>query len=162
MFADSCLFRVCNFPLLQGNAANALTEPNTAVLSVTMAKKYFGNNDAIGRTVKLDNDKLYKVTAVMKDIPANTHFKSDMFLSMSSLEDSREDNWGSSNYATYIVLKPGANIDQLSKTITQSFIKHFSAVLKQYLNTTWEEFEKENPTLLITEGESCSVEGNCN
>ncbi len=142
LFADSSLLRVFNFPLLQGNAAKALTEPNSAVMSETMAKKYFGNNDAIGRSIKLDNDKLYKVTAVMKNIPANTHFKSDMFLSMSSLEDSREDNWGSTNYSTYIVLKPGANIDQLSKTITQSFIKHFSAVLKQYLNTTWEEFAK--------------------
>ncbi len=142
LFADSSLFRVFNFPLLQGNAATALTEPNTAVMSVTMAKKYFGISDAIGRTIKLDNDKLYKITAVMKDIPANTHFKCDMFLSMASVEDSRADNWGSTNYATYLVLKEGTNTEQFSKTMTQSFIKHFSAVLKQYLNTTWEEFTK--------------------
>ncbi|MEP6845886.1 MAG: ABC transporter permease, partial [Panacibacter sp.] len=142
LFADSSLFRVFNFPLLQGNAGNALTEPNTAVMSATMSKKYFGNSDAIGRTIKLDNDKLYKITAVMNDIPANTHFKCEIFLSMSSLEDSREDNWGSTNFATYLVLKPGANIDQLSKTMTQSFIKHFGAILKQYLNTNWEEFTK--------------------
>ncbi len=142
LFADSSLFRVFNFPLLEGSAATALTEPNAVIMSATMAKKYFGNSDAIGRSIKLDNGKLYKVTAVMKDIPANTHFKCDMFLSMASLEDSRQENWGNTSYITYLVLKPGTNIDQFSRTMTQSFIKHFSHVLQQYLNTTWEDFTK--------------------
>ena len=106
LFADSTLFHLFNFPLITGNKTSALKEPGSAVMSKTMAKKYFANANPIGKTIKLDNDKLYAVTAIMKDIPANTHFKCDMFLSMASVEDSRAANWGSTNYQTYLLLKP--------------------------------------------------------
>jgi putative ABC transport system permease protein len=142
LFADSTLFEVFNFKLLQGNPFNALKAPGAAIVSATTAKKYFGNSDPMGRTIKLDNDKLYSVTGVMADIPSNTHFKADIFLSMASFEDSRIDNWGSTNYQTYLVLKRGADPKKLSATVTDLFIKNFSFVLKQYLNTTWEGFTK--------------------
>jgi putative ABC transport system permease protein len=142
LFADSTLFRVFSFPLKVGNPETALREPKSVVVSETVARKYFGAQDPLGKALQFDNKEFYKVTGVMADLPRNTHFQADFFISMSSLEESREDNWGSTNFATYFTLRPGSDEAAWSRKANDLFVQRFSVVLKQFLSTTWEEFTK--------------------
>lgn len=139
-FADSTVFTLFNFPLIDGDPESALAAPNTAVISETLAKKYFGSTPAIGKMFKLDNDKLFRITAIMKDLPSNTTVQCNLFLSMAGDEDSKLPNWGSMNYSTFIQTRPGTDITALQSSITDLFIKNFGEVLQKYLNTTWEDF----------------------
>jgi putative ABC transport system permease protein len=72
--ADSTVFDVFSFKLLQGDKKTALREPFSIVLTKSMAKKYFGDEDPVGQTLKMDYDN-YKVTGVMDDVPENSHFR---------------------------------------------------------------------------------------
>ena len=85
---DSTLFDVFTIPVIAGDAKTALNEPNTVVISESAAKKYFATTDVIGKNIETDdNDKtLYKVTAVIKDIPHNSHFTFDMHFSMDNFQ----------------------------------------------------------------------------
>jgi putative ABC transport system permease protein len=84
-YADSSVFTVFSFPLIKGNPAKVFDAPYTMVLSEAAAKKYFGTTDCLGKTLTPDGKIIATVTGVMKDIPQNSHFRTDIFLSMSSL-----------------------------------------------------------------------------
>ena len=89
---------------MEGNA-QALYEPNSIVISKTLAEKYFGKNtQAVGKTLRTVYD-LYKVTGVIEDVPRNAHIRYDMLISMSSNKNRGGDNWGNFNYFTYVLLK---------------------------------------------------------
>ena len=77
-WADSGFFEIFTFPLVSGNPFTALTEPRSMVISEKMAKKYFGNENPMGRTLKVFTDSVdYRITGVMKDIP-DIHFNTDV------------------------------------------------------------------------------------
>ncbi len=116
-YADSTFFHVFSFPLLKGNPDKALTEPNSVILTRSMAKKYFDSEDIIGKTIKVNNDAAYTITGLMEDVPTNSTLKLDFIASFSSLPASREAIWWTANYETYIVLAPQTNVASLvSKT----------------------------------------------
>lgn len=108
-YADSTFFQVFSFPLLKGNPDKALTEPNTVILTRSMAKKYFNSEDIIGKTIQVNNDTEYSITGLMEDVPANSTLKFDFIASFSSLPASRETIWWTANYETYVVLAPETN-----------------------------------------------------
>ncbi|MGN6618162.1 MAG: ABC transporter permease [Ilyomonas sp.] len=86
---DSTFFRVFTLPAIEGDTKNALDEPNTVVITESAAKKYFGTVNALGKTIETkDNDKLipYKITAVLKDIPENSHFHFYFLFSMKNVD----------------------------------------------------------------------------
>jgi putative ABC transport system permease protein len=125
--ADSTLFDVFTLPAIIGDTKTALTEPNTVVLTKTAAKRYFGSAElAIGEMLETDdNDKtLYKVTAVIEDIPKNSHFNFDFFFSMANV-DYNFGNFLSHNFHTYVLLKEGTDY--------KAFNKNFVAVIDKYL-----------------------------
>ncbi len=116
-YADSTFFEVFSFDLLSGNPDKALTEPNTVVLTQTSAKKYFGSEDPLGKTIQVNNKTEYLVTGVMEDVPSHSYLQFDFIGSFSSLGASREQIWWSANYETYVLLAPGSDIASLtSKT----------------------------------------------
>lgn len=124
--ADSTLFDVFTLPVVSGNVHTALDEPNTVVISESMAQKYFGSTDVIGKTIETSENgsTLYKVTAVIKDMPRNSHFTIDFFFSM----DNVDYQWGnhlSQNFQTYVVLQKG--------TRPREFEKNFSAYIEKYV-----------------------------
>src|SRR3954463_3476481 len=85
VLADSTLFNVFDFPLVEGDKNTALKEPMSIVLSETTAKKYFGNTNALGKQLLLTGSAINAtVTGLMKDIPANSQIHADMIVSMSS------------------------------------------------------------------------------
>jgi putative ABC transport system permease protein len=113
IYGSQGMFEVFGIKLLEGNVSNALTEPNTMVISKSSADKYFPNESPVGQTLIVDNTEHYKVTGVFADFPVNTHFKFDFVFSMEGLEEAKADNWLSNNFNTYILLKEGATPQDL-------------------------------------------------
>jgi putative ABC transport system permease protein len=74
-FAGPSVFAIFDFPLVEGNPETALSEPFAAVLSEELARKYFGTPDAVGRTIRLWDTLLVRITGVMKDVPENSHLR---------------------------------------------------------------------------------------
>ena len=113
MYADSTLFDIFDFPLIHGDPHTALREPNSIVLSETTARKYFGDTDPVGQHLLLSAEKLNTtVTGVMKDIPANSQIKADLFVSMSTRKHTVPDMdkfWSGFGFTSYLLLKPHAN-----------------------------------------------------
>lgn len=115
---DSDFFNVFDFKLLQGDANNVLKDPFTIVLSETAAKKYFGNQNPVGQTLKImDEGYIATVTGLMEDIPENSHINADMVLSMTTytkdLDRELDNQWSSYDAASYILLAENTNIKQL-------------------------------------------------
>lgn len=116
LYADPAFFNMFSFPLIAGNAATVLSGPNMIVLSETMARKYFGTTDIVGKTLKINNRKEYQVTGVAIAPPANTHLKFDFIASYASL--GKNDTWNSANDYTYIQLAGNTTASALQGRLT--------------------------------------------
>jgi putative ABC transport system permease protein len=118
VWADSALFHVFDFKLIEGNPATALKDQLSVVLSETTAKKYFGKQNPLGQTLLLTGDALpAKVTGVMKDIPENSQIKADMFLSMTTITQRFapriDSQWGNYGASAYLLLRPHTDAKKL-------------------------------------------------
>lgn len=123
--ADSSIFTVFNFPFAKGNAANAFKELKSVVFTETAAKKYFGDEDPIGKRVEIDPMGPHMVTGVIKDVPSNSHFKFDFLISTRTIGGGDIDqNWGFYNFYTYIKLKPNTSIASVEPKIKALFKKN--------------------------------------
>lgn len=117
-WVDSNFFSVFSFKALHGNLARALNKPNTLVIAESIAKRYFGGEDPIGKVLTINNTREYEVAAVMADVPANSTFHFDMATSIYSNKDLDESiRWDNPDYATYLLLQPNANKMALEKKI---------------------------------------------
>ncbi|MEO5783154.1 MAG: ABC transporter permease [Ginsengibacter sp.] len=132
-YADSTVFNIFTCKFIEGDAAHALNEANTIVISRTLAKKYFGNAPAVGKTLKTVYD-LYKVTAVIEDVPRNSHIRFDMLISASSLKPNQygQDSWGNFNNFTYVLLKPGTSAAAFEKKLLPLYDKYMAPFFAQY------------------------------
>ena len=144
VFADSTFFDVFTFPVIAGNAQTALDKPNTIVVSESAARRYFGTVDVVGKSLEIGlRDKiLYNVTAVYKDMPANSHFHFNMILSMDNVEYNFG-NFLSNNFQTYIVLKEGTDYKAFEKKFDEVVVKHILPQAKQLMQiNSMDEFKK--------------------
>ncbi len=138
---DSTLFDVFTLPLIAGNAKTALTDPTSIVITDKIAEKYFNTTDVVGKTLVINDTSTYKVTAVMKAIPQQSHFNFDFFVPMNS-EESRKGNWLSNNFSTYIVLKDGADPRNLENQFDAVVNKYAGPQAQSLLNASMEELKK--------------------
>ncbi len=141
LFADSTLFELFSFPLVAGNPKLVLSEPNSIVISETAAKRHFANQNPIGQVLNLDNKKDYKITGVMQDIPQNSHFRADFFVSMRSL-DYPWNSFLSNNFQTYILLQKGANPAAFDSYFNQIVQKYVSPELFKAMGSTVNDLTK--------------------
>jgi putative ABC transport system permease protein len=134
-YADSTLFNIFTVKFVEGNAANALNQPNSIVISKTLAEKYFGKNTpAVGKTMKTVYD-LYKVTGVFEDVPKNSHLIYDMLISMTTIlkgPHNDGDNWGNFNNFTYVLLKPGVSAEAFEKKLLPMYDKYMAPIFAKY------------------------------
>lgn len=142
IYTDSTLFDVFTLPVVDGDAATALKEPKSMVITETLARKYFNQTKVVGKTLQLDDKDHYKITAVIKDIPAQSHFRFDVFLPLAGVNESRENNWISNNFNTYIVLKEGADPKALESQFDALVKKYIGPQVKAFLNIDMAEFER--------------------
>lgn len=127
-FMDSTAFDVFSLEVIKGDAKTALTAPFSMVMTASTAIRYFGNEDPIGRTLKgsdspgRSNAGDYTVTAVIADVPSNSHFTFNMLLSLSTFKQSRPDvfdNWGYVDFYTYFLVNENFDKDAFDKKIPQ-------------------------------------------
>lgn len=113
-YADSTFFNMLGLKLLYGDEKSALVEPNTLVMTKTAAEKHFPVDQALGKTVVLNDQDVYTVTGVVEDLPENSFLKDrGLLLSMAGYEDSRQAEWGNHNYYTLIKLLPGTKVENI-------------------------------------------------
>jgi len=117
-YADSDFFHIFSFRLVEGNPAIVLNAPHQLVITESMAKKYFGKEDPMGKILFVANSDNYTVTGVVQDAPANSQMKFDFIGSFSSLSASKYEEWGTANYITYFLLNHKDQIPQLQHQIT--------------------------------------------
>ncbi|HCZ34526.1 MAG TPA: hypothetical protein DHV26_01205 [Cytophagales bacterium] len=120
-FADSTLFNVFDFSLSSGNPATALADKNSIIITNELAKKYFNNEDPVGKTLRLNNLIDLKVTGILNKMPSNSHFVADAFITFSSLDvslgEKRLTHWGWMDHYTYILLTKGSTPHQLEEKL---------------------------------------------
>jgi putative ABC transport system permease protein len=122
--ADSSLFTVFNFPFICGNATDAFKQLKSIVLTETAAKKYFGNEDPLGKTIEIEQMGPYIVSGVIRDIPANSHFTFNFVISTRTLDGNLDQNWGFYNFYTYIRLKKNTTIASVEPKIKALYKKY--------------------------------------
>lgn len=110
VYAESDLFDVFTLRVIDGSPTSSLSEPNCAVITESTARKYFNRTNVVGESITINDSGLYRVTAVIKDIPAQSHFNYDFFLSYSSVPESQINGWGYSGIHNYVLVKPTVSI----------------------------------------------------
>ncbi|MFC1724780.1 ABC transporter permease [candidate division KSB1 bacterium] len=131
-FADQSIFNIFSFNLKKGSPESALKEPRSIVLTEKMAKKYFGNENPIGKTLTIWETRVFTVTGILQDIPPNSHFAFDFLASWNSfnIKDGRTaaagktGNWMHLNYYTYILLDKNSSPENLGIKIEDYLRKY--------------------------------------
>jgi putative ABC transport system permease protein len=144
MYADSTFFDMFSFQLLKGNPQYALSGPNVVLFTQSAAKKYFGNDDPIGKIIKVgSNETPYQVTGVIEDCPSNSQIKYDFLASFSSLGVTQEDTYWDANYTTYLLLKDKSSIASLQAKIPGFMKKEMATTMTggDYINYKLEPFK---------------------
>ncbi|WP_337043934.1 FtsX-like permease family protein [Emticicia sp. 17c] len=140
-YADSTLFSVFDFKPLAGDLSTALNEPNAIVLTRTQALKFYNSTNIVGQSFVTDRTT-YKVTAVIDDIPKQSHFNFDVFIPMSGDNESKTTTWLSENYNTYIVVRKDANLAALQAKMYKLNHERIGLELKAVINQSLEDFLK--------------------
>jgi len=141
LFADSTFFDIFSFKLLKGDPKTALTKPNNIVMTETGAKKYFGNDNPMGKLLRVESDTaLYEVVGLMEDPPENSHFHFDLLGSMARIGQSRNTFWVSHNFYTYIQLEPGTDPEAFTAKMQSMIDKYVGPQIEQALGINMEEF----------------------
>lgn len=133
-FADKAIFNVFDFKFVSGNSGKALLKPNQIAISETIAKKYFDDENPIGKTITYQNSDEFEISAVFKDLPANSHFHSDFIAPMSFIlnywdktlgTNGRHNNWYWNGTWTYVLLNEKVSAENLKKKIPEFVQKYF-------------------------------------
>ena len=143
IFADSTMFDVFTLPMIAGNPKTALVDPRSVVITEKMAKKYFNSTDVVGKSLVYNDTGNLKITGVIKDIPKQSHFNFDFFVSINgSLQAWEINNWLSHNLNTYVLLDKNADPKKLNAQLDAFTIKYLEPQVKQVLNTDMKDFKK--------------------
>ncbi len=108
MYADSTVFDIFSYRMLLGDPETALTKPNSMVVTVSFAEKYFGTENPMGQSLTIDNQEEYVVTGLLEDIPQNSHFTFSFLISMVSDKSGLSDNWARYQFYTYLLIVENA------------------------------------------------------
>jgi putative ABC transport system permease protein len=136
VYADSTIFDVFTLPLIAGNPHTALTHANDMVISESMARKYFGTTDVLGKTLHINNTKDYTITGVMKDMRGNSHFHANFINAMTELDFSRASNWLNNGMATYFVVRPGTTAEEAGRIVNEITGKYIVPEALAFVHST--------------------------
>lgn len=134
-FADSTYFKVFDHRFIAGDPKTALDGPGKMVITASTAKKYFGDEDALGKMIRFEGKHDLSVSAIIEDVPSNSHFKFDFLASFNSLKTVSsfgipENNWYWNPVWTYVLLKKKENAAMLEKQMPFFVDKYYHPSLK--------------------------------
>jgi putative ABC transport system permease protein len=130
---DGSFFNLFSYPLISGDPQKCLSEANTIVISQTLAKKYFGSNDPLSKTLTLNSELPLKVTGVLRDVPENSHLKFDALISFNTLgKEFGYTEWKFPEFYNYILLAPGADPKKLEAKFPAFVEKYLGEIMKEF------------------------------
>jgi len=143
-FVDTTFFDIFSFPLIKGNPETALKNPQSVIISQNVAKKYFGDNDPIGKTLELENSLELTVTGVSQETPHNSHFKFDILIPLLNISDifkSLGINWSWKGWYwnpvhTYMILPERYNPIQFNEELSTFVQKNFPERFRKNVTLT--------------------------
>jgi putative ABC transport system permease protein len=142
--ADSSFFNFFSIPVLKGDPQNLLNAPRKAVLSESTARKIFGDENPIDKTIKIGSDSIrYTVSGVMRDIPGNTHFEANILTSFMTNPRSNNPIWMNNSFSTYFLLKPNTSYKTVDEKFPGLLKKYVGPELQQYMGLSIEDLEKQ-------------------
>ena len=132
-YCDSNIFKVFTYNFIDGDPKTALVEPNSMVLTQSIAEKFFGKNQGIvGRSLQNDKGDVYKITGVIKDVPKNSHILFNILISISSLPKDFGNSWGQFGFFNYVLLRPNVNAASFEKKLLPVYDKYLAPLFAQY------------------------------
>jgi len=137
--ADSTLFDVLTIPLAEGDPTTALAKPNAMIISQEAARRYFGDGEALGKTLKVDNRTEYEITGVMTPVVERSHFRPTLIGSFVTNERSKSTEWLSNTIYTYIRLDPEADPEEVDARLVAILRKYVAPRIEQVLGGSWED-----------------------
>lgn len=144
MWADSTYFDVFAVNFIQGDPNSALSRPESVVLTQSTARKYFGDEDPMGKIINADRNRDYLVTGVIEDPPATTHFHYDFLGSLSTYNFTRNDNrWISNNYYTYIMLNESATMAGVEDKFEALITKYAVPQIEQAVGVPYSQLQEQ-------------------
>ncbi len=139
-FADPNFFKVFSYKFLKGDPATALQLPNTVVITKEIAARFFGNEEPLGKILNYSEGGLFKVTAVVEQLPSNAHFHFDLLGSMESINQAKAASWMQSGYFTYAVLKKGFDYKKLEAKLPGMVEKYMGPQIVQEMGMSLSQF----------------------
>lgn len=134
LFVDSTFFQVFDYEVVNGNKATVLQEPNSVLLTESTAKRYFGNEDPIGKLLQIEGQQELIVTGIMAEPPTNAHFTFDFLVSFSTLRNffngQYPNTWYWNPCWTYVVLKEGVSPSDVEKNLPAFIQKYFPEFIR--------------------------------
>ena len=121
---DKPFLSMFSFPLIAGSREHALDDANSIVLTEGLASRIFGSEDPMNKLVKIDNEQSYKVSGILKDLPANSKFDFEYLVSLEPNEDIYSNHWGNSSYYTFVQLQPGVSGEPFSNKISKHILRY--------------------------------------
>ncbi|MEZ5038550.1 MAG: ABC transporter permease [Saprospiraceae bacterium] len=120
-WADPNLFKVFSIPLLMGNPETALNRTNTLILSQSTANRYFGADNPIGKTIRIDNRYDMEVTGIFKDQPSNSNLTFNVIGTFQTVPFGKPENlsWGNASFYTFLLLHQGISVTALENKIAE-------------------------------------------
>jgi len=142
-FVDSTFLKVFSFRVKEGDISSALNKPHSVVLTTRTARKYFGAESALNKTLLVNNETVYTVTAVVEELPEQTHMRSiNMFFSLISHPDKHNDDWITQQYHTYLRLKEGVSASAFQEELEDIVQKHTYPAFAEEFEVTIEQLGK--------------------
>ena len=142
--ADSSFFNFFSIPLIKGDPKNLLNAPRKVVLSESTAKKIFGNENPIDKTLNIGEDTVrFTVAGVMADIPENSHFEANIISSFMTNQGSNDPTWMRNSFSTYLLIKPNSSYVTVDKKIPELLIKYVGPEVQQFLGISISDFVKQ-------------------
>jgi putative ABC transport system permease protein len=137
---DPAFFEVFAIPFIQGTPETALSLPDALVLTRSMATKYFGDENPLGKIINSDNRRDFVITAVVEDVPHNSHFHFDFLRSLEPYDDSRSPVWVFNDFYTYLLLREDANPKDLENKLFPLVKERIDPFLRGVLGISADQF----------------------
>ncbi|MDH4270556.1 MAG: ABC transporter permease [Candidatus Aminicenantes bacterium] len=139
-WVDASFFDVFTAPFIAGDPQKALEKASTIVLTRSMALKYFGQENPLGKILNADGRRDYLVTGIVEDPPRNSHFHYDFLAALETNDDSRSPVWVSNNYHTYFLLRGDAAAEAVAAKMPDLVRKHVAPQIQAAIGITLDEF----------------------